>query len=235
MLLVRTALAGPPYQTDDPEPVAPGEYELHIASELTKASEGISGSLPFLELNCGPAPNLQIGIGVPHELNDPDHAPSHSGLGDIELSVKYRFQEETHDLPMMAFFPMVALPAGDSDEDLGNAEEQWFLPLWLQKNWGDWQSNAGGGYWINHANDASNHWFFGWQLQKRISGSWTLGGEIFHGTEEAPGEGASTGFSIGSVYELDDNNRLLVSAGRGLSNVQTLNQFSSYIGYQLNW
>lgn len=235
LLGTNSALAGPPFQTDDPEPLDVGEHELYVATEQTRTRDGSAGSLPFVELNYGAAADLQIGIGIPHEFTNPKREPSEHGIGDVEFSAKYRFLQETSDHPMVSFFPMVSLPTGDADKGLGNGKPQIFLPIWLQKNWGDWQSNAGGGYWINHAVEAKNHWFFGWQLQKRLSDTWTIGGEIFHSTEEVSGEGASTGFDVGGTYAFDEHNHLLFSVGRGLSNVQATNQFSSYLGYQLTW
>ena len=235
LLWVNVACAGPPFQTDDPEPVDIGEHELYVATEQARTRDGSSGSLPFVELNYGPVADLQIGIGIPYEFNNPRDGTSERGVGDVEFSAKYRFLQEASSQPMVSFFPMITLPTGDADRGLGNGKPQIFLPIWLQKNWGDWQSNVGGGYWINHATDARNHWLFGAQLQKTISQSWTLGGEIFYSTEEAPGEGSSSGFNVGGTYALDEHNHLLFSAGRGLSNVQATNQFSSYLGYQLTW
>jgi hypothetical protein len=235
VLLAAIAHAGPPYQTDDPEPVDVGERELYIAFEQTRTQDGTAGTLPLLELNYGPVPDLQVGIGIPYGFDDPRHGVTHRGIGDIELSAKYRLLQESQYSPMLSFFPLLALPSGDADKSLGNGKSQLFLPLWLQKNWGDWQSNSGGGYWINHAAGARNHWFFGWQLQKRIDAQWTVGGEIFHSGEETRGEGSSSGFNAGITYALDEHNHLLFSAGRGLSNADATNRFTSYVGYQLNW
>jgi len=235
ILLTEYTLAGPPYQTDDPEPVGVGGYEMFFAYELARTADGKSSTLPSLELNYGAAPDIQIGIGLPVEWNEPNHDASHHGLGDMELSLKYRFMHEGSDHPMVAFFPMIAVPTGDADKELGNGQVQYFLPLWLQKNWGDWQTNAGGGYWINHASGAINHWYFGWQLQKQITERFTLGGEIYRSTEEAAGDGDSSGFNLGTTYAFNDNNHIMFSAGRGLDNVDKTNQLSSYIGYQLTW
>lgn len=100
---------------------------------------------------------------------------------------------------------------------------------------GDWQTNFGGGYWINNAQGMKNHWFLGWQLQKKVFENLTLGSELYYNTEEAAGEGSSIGFNIGGIYDFDDHNHLLVSIGRGLSNISATNEFSSYIGYQWTW
>jgi len=229
------AVAGPPFLTDDPEPVEYQHHEFYIATQLTKTAGGTSGTLPHLEYNYGAAPNLQLHILVPYAFSDPKGGSWESGLGDIEFGVKYRFMEETDNRPMAGIFPIVVTSTGDEKKGLGNGSAQLFLPLWLQKKWGNWQTYGGGGYWFNNARGAKNHWFFGWQLQKELSEHVTLGGEIFYNTEKVEGEGSSVGFNLGGFYHFDEHNHLLFSAGSGLSNISQTNQFSSYLGYQLTW
>ena len=228
-------MAGPPFLTDDPEPVEYQHHELYISSQQLRTQGGDSGTLPHLEYNYGAAPDMQLHIIVPYAFNSPANGQHESGLGDIELGVKYRFMQESDNRPMVGIFPLVETPTGDVNKGLGNGSTQIFLPVWLQKKWGDWQSYGGGGYWINNAMNAKNHWFFGWQLQKDISAHLTLGGEIYHSTEQVSGVGSSSGFNFGGYYNFDEHNHLLFSAGRGLTNVNMTNQFSSYIGYQLTW
>lgn len=235
LMASRLALAGPPFMTDDPEPVEYQHHEFYIASQQVKTQDGRSGTLPHFEFNYGAAPDLQLHIIVPYAFNSPVDGPRERGLGDIELGAKYRFLQETENHPMAGIFPIVVTHTGDADKGLGNGATQVFLPIWLQKKWGDWQSYGGGGYWINHATDTKNHWFFGWQLQKEISEHLTLGGEIYHSTEQVSGVGGSTGFNLGGIYNFDEHNHLLFSAGRGLTNVDQTNQFASYVGYQLTW
>jgi hypothetical protein len=229
------ALAGPPFLTDDPEPVEYQHHELYIGTQQTKTADGHSGNLPHVEYNYGAAPDLQLHVIVPYAFNTPANGSKQRGLGDVELGIKYRFVQETDDHPMVGVFPIVVTHTGSADKGLGNGATQVFLPVWLQKKWGDWQSYGGGGYWVNHAQGARNHWFFGWQVQKEISEHVTLGGEIFHATEQAAGEGSSTGFNLGGSYNFDEHNHVLFSAGKGLANASATNRFSSYLAYQLTW
>ncbi len=145
------AFAGPPFQTDDPEPVAVGAHELYIALAQTRTADGVAGSQPLVELNYGAMDDLQIGIGMPYAFDNPQPGSAEHGIGDIALSAKYRFLQETGNRPMVSFFPLIELPTGNAERGLGNDKTQIFLPIWLQKNWDEWQSNSGGGYWINHA------------------------------------------------------------------------------------
>lgn len=229
------AMAGPPFMTDDPEPVEYQHNEFYIASQQTRTANGTTGTLPHIEYNYGAAPDLQLHIIAPYAFNSMGNGPRQSGLGDFELGVKYRLLQETDDSPMVGIFPIVLARTGDSEKGLGNGGAQFFLPVWLQKRWGTWQTYGGGGYWINRTPGMKDHWFFGWQLQKDIFEHLTLGGEVFHSTEKAPGEGASNGFNLGGSYNFDEHNHLLFSAGKGLTNVSMTNQFSSYVAYQLTW
>jgi len=229
------AAAGPPFLTDDPEPVEYQHHEFYIASQRTKTADGAAGTLPHLEYNYGAAPDVQLHVIAPYVFSHPEGDTHQKGWGDVEVGVKYRILQETDSSPMVGVFPIVVTSTGDADTGLGNGATQVFLPVWLQKRWGEWQSYGGGGYWINRATGAKNHWFFGWQLQKDITGRLTLGGELLHSTGQVVDEGSSSGFNLGGSYHFDEHNHLLFSAGRGLTNASLTNKFSSYLGYQLTW
>lgn len=229
------ALAGPPFITDDPEPVEYQHSEFYIASLLTSVSDGKSGTLPHIEYNYGVAPNVQLHILVPYAFSSPAGGVTERGVGDTELGIKCRFAEETEASPMAGIFPILLTRTGDFNKGLGAGGTQLFLPVWIQKKWGEWQSNGGGGYWISHAPDIRNHWFAGWQLQKDISEHVTLGGELFHSTEQVAGQGSSSGFNLGGYYNFNEHDHLMLSAGKGLQNADLTNRLSIYFAYQRTW
>jgi hypothetical protein len=228
-------LAGPPFATDDPEPVEYRHSEFYVALENTKTEDGWTGAAPFVEYNYGEAPGLHLHVGMPLAFSAPTEGTSHLGPGDAELGAKYRFLDESGSVPMMAVYPTVFAPTGKASEGLGSGAYQAFLPLWLEKNWGSWQVNTGAGYWMDFAASAQNHWFEGVQAQKDLSSSLTLGGEIIHDAGKAPWEGRSMGFNLGLVCNVTGNDHVLFSAGRGLTQVAATNEFSSYLAYQRTW
>lgn len=207
---------------------------MYIASEQSINQSG-KVVTPLLEYNYGALPDVQLSITVPYVISSPSGQVRQQGLGDLVLGAKYRFMQETDSQPMMAFYPVVVTPNGDANKGLGNGGTQVFLPVWIQKKWGDWQSYGGGGYWINKARGAGNHWYFGWALQNNISERLTVGGEIFKQSDQLPVDNSTTGFNLGGTYNLDAHNRLLLSAGYGWSEIRALNTFSSFIGYGLTW
>lgn len=84
------AHAGPPFRTDDPEPVAYGHFEFYAFSEGTRAKDAASGALPGAELNYGLIPNGQLTIGGEAAFNGAGEGTSRYGSGDTNLSFKYR-------------------------------------------------------------------------------------------------------------------------------------------------
>ena len=138
-------------------------------------------------------------------------------------------------LYLPSIFPALVTHPGNESKGLGSGGSQLFIPIWTQKKWGDWQSYGGGGYWISHAPGILSHWFFGWVVQSDISERITLGGEVFHSTEQTSGQGSSTGFNIGGYYNFNERDHLLLSLGKGLRNVNATNQLSSYLGYERTW
>ena len=235
VLGVSPAWAGPPFRTDDPDVGVYRQFELNVFFQQTLVADGRDGVQPGVELNYGASENLQLHLMAPMAFTVPSGEAIVRGYGDTELGVKLRLVKETDDTPAVALSPLVEIPTGDSKRGLGNGGTQVFLPLWLSKRWGQFETYGGGGYWINNGPDWKNYWVFGWQAQYDFSDHWTLGGEIFYNTGEQPGQRSSTGFNLGGVYSLDEHNRVLFSAGKGLRNAGQTNRVSSYLAYSITF
>ena len=221
--------AGPPFVTDDPEPVEYQHWEFYLASQYTRTADGTSGTLPHLEINYGAAPNLQVHLIAPVAFNDPNDATKSTGYGDTEVGIKYRFVQESKHIPQIGSFPLVEIPTGDRDRGLGNGKAQMFLPLWLQKSWGPWTSYGGGGYWINPGAGNKNWIYTGWLLQRDFSKVLTLGGEIFHRTASTVDGESGSGFNAGGQINFGEHYHFLFSAGKDFSGP---NQLTRYLAFQ---
>jgi len=137
LLLATRASAGPPFLTDDPEPVDYQHWEAYIFANGDHTSGGgyaING--PALEMNFGVLPDTQLHLIVPMTSVGGNGTPGATGLGDTEVGVKYRFLHETNGWPQIGIFPMAELPTGDAGRGLGNGRTWFRLPLWMQKSWG---------------------------------------------------------------------------------------------------
>jgi len=227
-----SALAGPPFWTDDPEPVEYKNWEIYVASLYQNNRGGVSSTAPHFEANYGIAPDFQLHVIAPMEYVKPAGLPSHYGYGDTELGVKWRFFENEEAKFMAGIYPLLEIPTGDESKGLGNGDTQVFLPLWLQKAWGPWQTYGGGGYWINPGDGHEDFWFFGWEVQREINKNLTLGAELFYETPRQTDDERHFGFNIGSIINITENHHILLSAG---TDIIGPTDFYSYIAYQFTF
>jgi hypothetical protein len=231
------ALAGPPFRTDDPEPVGYQNFEFYTFTTGTRLTGDTAGVGPAFEFNYGLTEDIQLHVVAPFGFDSPSDAPDHFGYSDTEFGVKYRFIQEDEKgwRPQVGVFPLVELPTGNDNNGLGAGYTRVFLPVWLQKSFGSWTTYGGGGYWLNRHRSTGdkNYWFVGWLLQKEVAKQLTLGGEIFHQTRDNIDGRASTGFNVGGFYDFNDHHHLLFSAGRDFQHPSENNKLSWYVGYQI--
>lgn len=228
LIVPADVFAGPPFRTDDPEPVEYRHGEVYLFSTGTRDSEGISGVGPAIEFNYGIFPDTQFHIICPIAFNSPHGMASHFGYGDTEIGIKYRFVHQTAIIPDIGTFPLIEIPSGDAHKGLGDGKAQYFLPVWLQKDFGKWTTYGGGGYWINPGAGNKNWWFSGILLQYSFTETFYLGGEVFHQTAYTVYGKDSTSFNVGGSLPLTGKFQLLFTAGSGLQHA-SINRYSYYI------
>lgn len=227
---VTLALGGPPFVTDDPEPVEYQHSEIYLASIVQREPGDTNGTLPHLEFNYGVIPDVQLHIIAPAAFDARSGNARQFGYGDTELGVKYRFIDEADDRPQVAIFPLVELPTGASARGLGAGHTQLFLPVWVQKGLGSWTTYGGGGYWVNPGPGNRNWWFAGWLVQKQVLPSLAVGAEIYHETAKTIGGQPDTKANLGIVWDLNDTCHVLASAGPV---VEGPSGYQAYVAFQL--
>ncbi len=134
LLRASPAFGGPPFRTDDPEPVDFQHSEINMLSLGTETAGGWSGTLPGLEVNYGALPNLQLHAIISLDYTAPTGGRSGFAPGDIELGAKYRFvtPKDNDWFPQVGVFPLIEVPAGNQKPGFSTGHARVFLPLWLQ-------------------------------------------------------------------------------------------------------
>lgn len=197
------AQAGPPFQTDDPDPVPLGHYEFYVFSGSDGTPIETDPVGPAFEFNWGALPNMQLHVVTSFGASIPASGPAAYGLLDTEVGVKYRLLSETEDRPEIGIFPMVELPTGSASRGLGVGTTWYRLPVWIEKSWAPWTTYGGAGYEIVHQAGFHSFPFAGWLLQRDVGKKWTLGGEVwYHGPEGpiTPERRYSTMIDLGGYY-----------------------------------
>jgi hypothetical protein len=239
------ALAGPPFQTDDPEPIDFRHYEFYVfaSSDGTPVETDTMG--PALEFNWGALPNVHLHMIVPAAAILPSNnsrfapagqGPGAFGLGDTELGIKLRFVQETKHRPMIGTFTMFEVPTGNAARGLGVGKVWYKVPIWVQKSFGSWTTYGGGGETVVPAPGYRNFPFAGWLLQRDIGKTLTLGAEIFyHGPEglASPQTRPATLVDFGGYYKFRDPGFQLLFCYGHTAIGQTENY--SYLGLYWTW
>ena len=230
--LAETAIAGPPYVSDDPQPTDTRHYEIYLFAGGTEGRDGTSGATG-VDFNYGAAPNLQLTAVIPIAYDKPSDERSASGLGNIELAAKYRFLHQADLGWDVAFFPRVTLPSASAQ--VGDTHTLLLLPLWLQRDAGRWSTFGGGGCVINRGGDSRDYCLAGWALTRQVIPNLQLGAEIVHQTPDSRDGRASTGVGAGMLYDVNKNYHLLAYAGPGLQNAAVTGRYSWYASILLTF
>lgn len=217
-----TVLAGPPFFTDDPEPVDFHHWEFYIASTDTYQSGHFSGTLPHIELNYGFIPDMQAHLLLPMDFDLSNGKRFIYGYGYTEAGIKYRFVHETNNTPQIGVFPLVEIPTF-SNPAFGNEQIQVYLPVWIQKSWNRLTTYGGAGYWINPGNGNKNWLFTGWEVQYNLFPQLSFGGEIYYQTSRSNDTPSVVGFNIGGSFNPTHKFHVIFSGGHALNeNVNTM-------------
>lgn len=214
------AQAGPPFLTDDPEPVDYGHYETYLFSQWDNTpGSGSTVTGPAVEFNAGVLPNVQLHLVAPFANVSAPGMPNAFGFGDTEVGVKYRFVQETPSRPQVGIFPLAELATGDASRGLGNGQTWYRLPVWVQKSWDDekWTSYGGGGVALNHATGQLDYGFGGLLVQRALGKGLTLGAEVYAQGATAVGTSATTFYNVGGSINPSDQFSILFSLGHSVA------------------
>lgn len=245
LAFAKPIFAGPPFQTDDPEPVDFRHYEFYIfgADDGTPVENDPVG--PAAEFNWGAAPRLQIHVifplGAIIPSNNPAYlpggtGPSAYGITDTEIGAKFQWFKETKYRPMIGTFTMIEVPTGSYSKGLGVGTTWYKLPMWLQKSWGHWTTYGGAGYQIVPQKQYNNFAYEGWLVQRDIGKKWTLGTEVFHHGAEGyatPQVRETTMIDTGGYYYFRNPGfQLLFAYGHSIAG---MTENYAYLGLYWTW
>jgi len=219
------AWAGPPFLTDDPEPVGVGHWEVYGAAQWSFERHDASGTSPHLEVNYGAVPELQLHAIIPAMLAVASGSPAEYGIGDVELGAKYRFVDEGERRPQVGTFPLLLLPTGSAARGLRSGKLRALLPLWVQKSIGPWTTYGGGGLSVG---SGERDIVAGWQLQRTFGSALLFGGEAFL---DAPVIGGPTvlRINLGIVANVSAAQHLLLSAGPAFGGDSVAQAYAAYL------
>lgn len=222
------ALAGPPYDTDDPVPTETGHWEIYAFTAATRGgrlTEGTAG----IDLNYGPVERVQLTATLPFAFTSADGG--HVAGGDVEAGIKYQFARGR--TASAAIFPRVILPTAGARFGTGRAA--FLLPLWVQKDIGRVSVFGGGGYTINPGAGQRDYWSEGLAATVSIDPGLSAGIEVTHFGADAIGTRSETRFGAGGSIHVAGPYALLFSGGPTFVAGQHHAQAHGYVALQLSF
>jgi hypothetical protein len=229
-MLGAAARAGPPYQTDDPDPTDLHHWEIYAFANGDSDHSDLDGE-SGLDLNYGPAEGIQLTATIPAAFAHSRAAGWSAGTGDVELAIKYRFVHDVKDGFSAAVFPRAFLPTSSL---ASHERAQLLLPIWLGKEFpGGTSVFGGGGYEINPGPGNRNFWQAGAAVTHDFGDKLSLGTELFYQGADSDGGSATTGVDVGMIRKLGGPYSLLAAAGPSFSGGRT--GYHSYVALGLNF
>ncbi|MGH7736416.1 MAG: hypothetical protein ACREMP_00875 [Candidatus Tyrphobacter sp.] len=225
------AVAGPPYETDDPVPTTYRHYEIYYHIDYHRVASDIEGGVGTLEINYGLFPNTQFSIALPGRFASAMGSTNY-GFGDFEVGLKYRFIQESAGSPQVSFYPSITLATGNAQAALGEGHGTLFLPFWAQKSFGKWTVFGGGGLLFDRsATHRSPALQDGIAITRDLSAATNVGIEIFHSASVA-GRPSYTDVGVGYIGDIGAYHEILFSAGRALGSKPSAHGYLAY-GWRL--
>jgi hypothetical protein len=207
--------AGPPFNTDDPEPVPFRHWEFYLSSIDFFQPNSSSGTLPHLETNYGVVPNVQLHLLIPFNYLKQNSRFDY-GYANTEMGIKLRFLNLKKSKIQLGLFPVFQVPT-IKNENFSNNHVSSFIPLWFQKDWDKLSTYGGAGYCFNPGNGNKDWQFAGWQAQYDFTDKLSLGAEVFYRTATTTDSKNSLGFNLGGFVNFSERFHLIFSAGQNIT------------------
>jgi len=229
------AQGGPPLVTDDPGTPGDGKWEINLASLGGKASHGWDIDALDADINYGVGDHIQLKLDVPWTYAHEDGGPWNSGLGSVNVGVKWRFVDRDENSEggfAVSTYPQFLSAWSESSKRKGiaTANKQFYLPIEF--------ATAAGGFEFagevgrNFVQNEDDEWEAG-VVASHECGSEKLDCLVEVHQTWVP-HNSQTLLNFGIHYKISDSLIFLAAAGREFGNkTDDQQKFIYYAGFQL--
>ena len=218
------AWAGPPFDTDDPDPTEYRNYEIYAGVSTHRDLATSNSELGFLEVNYGLMPNVQFSVHLGLAQDTAPETAAASGAEDALVGLKVRFVQETEHAPQIAFYPQVTFANGPAGVTAGHGTL--FLPLWAQKTIGKVTVFGGGGFQFDGDAGGPGSWQAGLAATYPLTSADTIGIEC---TRTTPHDGyQQSDVGVGYIHALGPLHSLLFDVARSYGSQPHYRAYAAY-------
>lgn len=206
--------AGPPFQTDDPEPTDTGRWEIYDFAAAAPGP-GLTPVQAGFDINYGAAKDVQATLVLPADAAvGPGGAV---GAGDVQVALKWRVSHQAPGAwtPDLSVFPRVYLPT--ATRRLESDRPRLSIPVWGEKDFGPWSVFGGGAYQLNPGPGNRDNWFSGLAVSRDLGERAFVGAEIVRQTPDAAERDGYVAAGLGAGWRLGHHLSLIGSADFAVS------------------
>lgn len=227
MCVSSASLANPPFNVDDPMTTEYRKFNL-LVSYISSQSNGFEGAMfPNLMLSYGMTDKLEIGAMFGGATARFSGASRQWGASDTGLWARWRFQNETKNIPSLLLGYQIKLPTADANKGLGTGRADHGLWLATAKSFGRSQAFANLGYNIlGNQLFGKDNLFWGVGLMHQLTETLIIGGQFYGNTINAPGGSDEMAWGLALIYNFAPNRSLLLQLGRSERGNADLNVFA---------
>ena len=219
VLIAGPALATHPLGTEDPGTAGPGTLQVEVTGESSHLPDGSETDLG-IQFTTGVVPHLDIALRAGEIVVSPDEGSSNSGLGDLEVALKWNVLEAAEGVPGLALKVGTTLPTGNEDKGLGSGGHELSGALIAARFLGNVGLFLNLGYTrIDRTAEGDNSVIVtasmaaDWDMTETLA----LVGEVLFESPGADGEDPPVAATAGLVWEIADNFLLDLGARVGLT------------------
>ncbi len=108
--------------------------QLKISGDFQRYGDGDQRERLEFDLVFGLSDNIDLGLALPFVFVSPDSGNGEAGMGDIQISLKSRFLEESSSVPSMAVAVSLTSATGDEDSGTGTGKSELGIDLLATKH-----------------------------------------------------------------------------------------------------
>ncbi len=204
-----------PLDTEDTKTLDPGQVELELQGDYEKSPDEKVWSLTTT-LNIGVLPGLEVDVDAPFVLLDPEDDSTRGGVGDVELTTKYRLLDETERRPAFMGAVVLRLPTGDENRELGEKGVDVHPLAIVSKTFGPLILTLNGGYTFVTRDRDLDFWVVTGSFEYEITDAWSLVGEVVSELS-AQQRGDVLVLRAGTVLAITEGIEVYTAVGFGLT------------------
>jgi hypothetical protein len=222
---------GPPLETDDPETLRRGRWEINLAGTVEHAAERTLYEAPLADANYGMSDRVQLKLEIPFLFQR--DGGTRSGLGNPMLGVKWRFLEDSSSGSAVSTYPQLelrtpVLSLGDEQD-----ESSLLLPIELATVWRGLGINAEAGYRM--IRDEPGELMYGLAIGLQAVANIELLSEC-NGWSGLDGPDSELVCQVGARQEVGEHYSFLGAVGTGVTGgPRERTRLHMYFGLQSRW